>query len=127
MMFSIWRSPLLRTTVSVMSPSARLISKNKVVTSPASPHHRPSSGIVNQKSSSVARSGVDHQIKKVCTSQVSLVLRGSSVSSKMKRCYAAEIQNFRIVSRAALKGYEGREFDAPVVDDEDKSLPLSPR
>ena len=32
--------------------------KKKVITSPASSHHRPSSGIVNQKSSSVAQSEV---------------------------------------------------------------------
>ena len=32
--------------------------KKKVITSPASPYHRPSSGFVNQKSSSVARSEV---------------------------------------------------------------------
>ena len=38
--------------------------KKKVITSPESPHHRPSSGNVDQKSSSVARSGVDFQIKK---------------------------------------------------------------
>ena len=36
----------------------------KFITSPASLHHRPSSGIVNQKSSSVARTKVDFQIKK---------------------------------------------------------------
>ena len=32
--------------------------KKKVITSPASPYHRPSSGFVNQKSSSVARSEI---------------------------------------------------------------------
>ena len=39
--------------------------QKKVITSSASPHHRSSSGIVNQKSSSVTRSGVDLQIKKM--------------------------------------------------------------
>ena len=37
---------------------ARSTSEKKVITSPASPHHRPSSGIVNQKSSSVTRGEV---------------------------------------------------------------------
>ena len=64
MMFSIWRSPLLRATVSIMQPAARSISQKKVITSPASPHHRPSSGFVNQKSSSMARSVVNLQIIK---------------------------------------------------------------
>ena len=40
------------------------LNKKKVITSAAFPNHRPSSGIVNQKSSSVARSGVDFQIKR---------------------------------------------------------------
>ena len=43
--------------VFVMWPAARLMFKNKnkkVITSPASPHHRISSGIVNQKLSSAA-------------------------------------------------------------------------
>ena len=57
------------------------ISKKKVITSPASPHHCPSSGFVNQKSSSVARSEIHYG------------------------------NNFRIVSQAALKGSDGRKFD----------------
>ena len=69
----------------------RSIFKKQVITSPVSPHHHPSSGIVNQKSSSVARSGFNLQIEKVCIPQVSPVLRSSNVSSKMKRCNTAEI------------------------------------
>ena len=65
--------------------------RKNVITSPASPYHRPSSGIINQKSSPMARSGVDLQIKKsLCTFQVSPVLMRSNVSSKMKRCKTAE-------------------------------------
>ena len=52
------------------------LNKEKIVTSPISPHHRSSSHIVNRKSSSVARSGVDFQIEKsVYLSSVACVKR----------------------------------------------------
>ena len=43
------QSSLLRPTAYVMSPTARSIAKKKVITPPASPHSRPSSGIVDQE------------------------------------------------------------------------------
>ena len=46
------RSPKRRSSPIVAS----LISKKKVITSPTSPQHRPPSGMIDQKSSSVAQS-----------------------------------------------------------------------
>ena len=47
--FKTWKPSLLRPTISVMLLAARSISeKKKIITSPASPHRRPTSGIVDQ-------------------------------------------------------------------------------
>ena len=53
-------------------------------------------------------------MKKNCTSQVWPVIRSSNVCFKVidtLQYYCKFIKNFRIVSLAASKGSEGREFD----------------
>ena len=120
MKFSIWRSTLLRVAILVMQLEVKSISKKKVYLSSIS------TPLPLLRESFPGNRVIRHEVKLISKKRS---LHLSSVPTPCCLCIESQTfvrrcnftilpkfnKNFRIISRAALKGFEGREFDTPVI------------
>ena len=105
----IWKSPLPRPTVSVMSIAKE---KKKVITSPTSSHRHPTLRIVDQNIDSWSTMPEEGRRCEYAGGMMTFFFGDRPRCATLQEPLTGEVM---IVSRTALKGSKNREFDSPVL------------